>query len=54
MEIFISLVHLLEQTLKSSPTSIDGSSGEDVAVLSSMPANQQLVAPIVCGEPSIL
>lgn len=55
MEVFISLVHLLEQTLKSSTASVNGTNDENMAVLSaSMPDNQQLVNPIVCGEPSMI
>lgn len=55
MEVFISLVHLLEQTLNSSTASVNGTDDDNLAVLpTSMHANHQLVAPIVCGEPSTI
>lgn len=55
MEVFISLVHLLEQTLNSSTASVNGTNDDNMAVLpTSMPVNHQLVAPIVCGEPSTI
>lgn len=55
MEVFISLVHLLEQTLNSSTASVNGTDDDNMAVLpTSMHANHQLVAPIVCGEPSTI
>ncbi|XP_021859463.1 transcription factor LHW-like [Spinacia oleracea] len=49
MEVFISLVHLLEETLKGSTASVHGTNDENMGVLPApIPANQQLV----CGEPS--
>lgn len=48
MEVFISLVHLMEQTLKSSSTSGNGTQDASIST------NQQLVAQIACGEPSMI
>ncbi|XP_021715666.1 transcription factor LHW-like [Chenopodium quinoa] len=48
MEVFISLVHLLEQTLKGSASSVHGTIDDNMAVL---PVS--IPAPIVCGEPSM-
>ncbi|XP_021720561.1 transcription factor LHW-like isoform X1 [Chenopodium quinoa] len=48
MEVFISLVHLLEQTLKGSTSSVHSTNDDNMAVL---PVS--IPAPIVCGEPSM-
>ncbi|KNA09621.1 hypothetical protein SOVF_151900 [Spinacia oleracea] len=49
MEVFISLVHLLEETLKGSTCSVHGTNDENMGVVPApIPVNQQLV----CGEPS--
>ncbi|KAK9727061.1 hypothetical protein RND81_05G255500 [Saponaria officinalis] len=50
MEVFISLVHLLEQTLNSNTAPVNGGN-ENVVYPAAMAAKQPLVGPIVCGEP---
>ncbi|KAH9603935.1 hypothetical protein KSS87_018019 [Heliosperma pusillum] len=52
MEVFISLVHLLEQTLNSNNASGNGASDEKVVYPVGTRTNQQLVGPLVCCEPS--
>ncbi|KAL9228621.1 hypothetical protein vseg_004177 [Gypsophila vaccaria] len=50
MEVFISLVHLLEQTLNSNMAPVNGGN-ENVVYPAAMAAKQASVGPIVCGEP---
>ncbi|XP_074289612.1 transcription factor LHW isoform X2 [Silene latifolia] len=54
MEVFISLVHLLEQTLNSNNAPGNDVCDEKVVYPAGTRTNQQVVGPIVCGESSAM